>query len=464
MTKPSIAVVIVAYNRPNYLNQLLDSLLEQDDKDCFELVVLDNGSPVPLEVAIKGRLEEFRGRATLLREQVNVVGPSRWIKAISAAKGEFVLIPGDDDVVLPNFISTSRSLAGTSDSVTMISMGMQAIDSDGKRLPQTWKPPVYENQQEAIAKLLCSCSYTMPSSGFRKDSIDLDSIPRSRTAFDWALWLNAWTAGIAAVSNSQTVLYRQHPGQEQLFYSQQAFRLDASRMLVEYVTSERFNRTLATWTKPQLFDFAEYLLNSNGPGSADTRWAPLVQLLVADKLVKRGDPSPAVELHAQASAQSGVIPDLGALQAFTEESVISSLPAATWTRIPISATWEADCQLATEWQSYLNMPERDAAMIRIRFSCTCRSSTSHKLKIEMSRIDIDDNRAIAITGHPSPANSSLLFEALGIMVGRQHGFEIMPRAEEVILKVARRARRTKVGMHLVHWYKARTQPVSDEKA
>lgn len=430
----------------------MSSLLVQDDSDPFELILLDNGSTRPLEATMNDVLKKFRGPVKILREEDNILGPLRWIQAISASESEFVLLPGDDDLALPNYISTSRSLAASSDSVTIISSGMRAIDSSGKSLPEFWRPPHYRNQQEAIAKLLCSNGYPMPSSGFRKSSVDLHKIPRTRTAVDWALWLNAWITGTAAVDNTPTILYRQHSGQEQRAYSPQAFRLDAARMLIEYVSSDRFRELLASWNQSQLDEFSNFLLESTGLNGADTRWAPIVQIALADLFRDVGMTSQAVNLYAQASAQGGVIPDLGSLRCLAETPYLWAIPPSTWTRVPIGISWESDCQLSQAWRIFLDIPEEDTAIIRIVASCNCKNSNTHILNFIINRKGVDHCCEISVTENPSASSSYELLESIGKFIGRRHGFEVMSKTEETVMRIARKLQRNRLRAFLAQVY------------
>ncbi len=462
MRKASIAVVIVSYNRENYLKQLLDSLLEQDDKESFELIILDNGSRNPLEPVISDELARFRGQVTLLREHTNLLSPVRLLQAISIVESDFILLPGDDDVALPNYISTMRALANSGESVNMISSAIQNIDVNGKKIGGVWHPAHFSSQQEAIAGLLETCCYPMPSSGFRKDAIDLSLIPRTRTATDWSLWLNSWVLGRAAVSDVETVQYRNHSGQEQHFYSRQRFNLDAARVLTEFVTSDRFDKMLRSWKSSEVTNFVNYLLESKGINGGETRWGPLVQILIADKIVDIGFDSLAVALHAQASAQAGVIPDVGTLKALAADPSLGRIPAETWTRIPVTAVWNYHCDFTRAWREYLNMPNVKSAKIDVLAECSChgQETVAHELSFHISRDEFGLKRDLRLFDYPSAAASFDFMEALGIMTGREAGFEITARNQKRIRGIAGRLKRSKFGMSLFKiWPRLKTSKI-----
>jgi len=462
MRQSSIAVVIVSYNREAYLKQLLESLLEQDDKESFELIILDNGSLNPLEPVISADLARFQGQVTLLREEENLLSPARLLQAVSIVESDFILLPGDDDIALPNYISTMRALANSGDSVNMISSAIQNIDVNGKKIGGVWHPAHFSSQQEAIAGLLDTCCYPMPSSGFRKSAIDLYRIPRTRTAADWALWLNSWVSGEAAVSDVETVQYRNHSGQEQHFYSRQRFHLDAARMLTEFVTSDRFEQMLRSWKSSEVTNFVNYLLQSKGVNGGEARWGPLVQILIADKIVDIGFDSLAVALHAQASAQAGVIPDVGTLKALAADPSLRRIPAETWTRIPVTAVWKHDCDFTRAWREYLNIPNMKSAKIDVLAECSClgQEAVAHELNVQISRDDFGQKRDLRLFDHPSAAASFDFMEALGIMTGREAGFEITASNQKRIRGIAGRIKRSKFGRSLFKiWPRSKTSKI-----
>jgi len=457
LTKPSIAVVVVSFKRQGYLRGLLESLLAQEDSYPFELVIMDNGSTSPIKVELNDILNQMPGIVTVLREEQNLVSPVRWQQAVSAAKSDFILLPGDDDIVLPNYIGTMRNLASRDESVSLISSSLREIDGDGRELGITFGPPNFKNQQEALAGLLSTASYPMVSSGFRKDAFDLSKAPRTRTAFDWWIWMSCWLSGSASVTDEQTVLYRQHLGQERRLYSSQAFRADAARMLTSIVASDQFARVLQSWNDLETEQFVDLILSSGGPIYGDTRWAPMVQMLLADKFASLGAEPYAALLHAQASAQAGIIPELGALQAMAGSMMLTALPEVTWARVPIRVKWISNCKLTLQWNEYLNIPKSELDELQLIVTCQCdfESSVRHVLRMQIQRKDTQITKTILIDEKPSPRSSFELFESLGTFVGRAHGFELVTTGEERVLSTVRKLRMSKVGSKLERLWQAR---------
>jgi len=451
---PLLSIVIVSYNRVEYLRQLLTSLLEQDSAEPYELVLLDNGSETPLESELSGLLSRIPGPVTLIREEHNLLSPARWRQAAEVVQGCFVLTPGDDDLLLPHYLRTMSDLARSGPDVTMISGTVQFIDSDGRRLGGRITPPVFSSQPEALGCLITRDDYPMPGSGYRRDAVDLSEAPLTRTAFDWWLWTQCWLAGSAAVTDKPVVLYRQHAGQEQRHYGTQSFRVDAARMLLALLHSKRFQDVIESWTPEELDLFVTTVLQSPGPNYGDTRWGPLVQMALAEVLRDRIPASMTLNLHAQAAAQSGGVASVGDLQALIGAPITPPrLPGITWSRVPITATWATSCALTTAWADYLQLPHGEHSTVNVAFQCSCqrKSLGDHRLTAQLIRKDTASTLMIELDGLPTDAAAAPLLDVIGSLTGRPHGFEITSTTDVKVLETFNRFRASGIGATLERW-------------
>lgn len=93
---PYFSIIIPVYNRPEELNELLESCLKQSFKN-FELIILEDGSTIGSETIIK----RYENHLTINYIQKANTGPSDTRnKGMQLSKGEFYLII-DSDVILP---------------------------------------------------------------------------------------------------------------------------------------------------------------------------------------------------------------------------------------------------------------------------------------------------------------------------------------------------------------------------
>ena len=100
MKKPKISVVIATYNRPQFLQRAIDSVLAQTFKD-FELIVIDDHSDKPPNI----KLPDGEDRLVAMRLPHNTgyaVKPRN--VGIMIARGDYISYLDDDNVYLPNHL------------------------------------------------------------------------------------------------------------------------------------------------------------------------------------------------------------------------------------------------------------------------------------------------------------------------------------------------------------------------
>lgn len=104
--KKLVTVAIPTYNREKYIKQSISSVLNQTHRN-LELLVLDNHS----EDNTPKTLESFKdNRIHYVRNKKNIGMINNWNKCAKLAKGEYVVILGDDDILYPTFIEESMKV------------------------------------------------------------------------------------------------------------------------------------------------------------------------------------------------------------------------------------------------------------------------------------------------------------------------------------------------------------------
>lgn len=97
MTNPQVSVVITAYNRPDFLESAIESVMAQTFRD-FELVVIDDCSPTELS----GVVEKFGVGIHFHRQERNGGVSHARNTGVQIARGEYVAFLDDDDTWMPN--------------------------------------------------------------------------------------------------------------------------------------------------------------------------------------------------------------------------------------------------------------------------------------------------------------------------------------------------------------------------
>lgn len=99
--RPLLTIAVPTYNRHSCLEELLTALAPQlANEPQVELIISDNASPD----ATPRVVDAFRQRGvelTYLRNETNIGPDANFIQCYQAARGEYVWIFGDDDILVP---------------------------------------------------------------------------------------------------------------------------------------------------------------------------------------------------------------------------------------------------------------------------------------------------------------------------------------------------------------------------
>ncbi|MGG8495119.1 glycosyltransferase [Tenacibaculum sp. TC6] len=99
----SLSIIVPVYNRPNEIDELLESLTKQDYKQAYEIVIVEDGSSESSEDIVKNYQNQLA--ITYLYKQNSGPGDSRNYGMKKAAGNYFIIL--DSDVILPpQYLST----------------------------------------------------------------------------------------------------------------------------------------------------------------------------------------------------------------------------------------------------------------------------------------------------------------------------------------------------------------------
>jgi glycosyltransferase involved in cell wall biosynthesis len=116
--KPNVQVVIMSYNRAEYLVKCIQSFLSQTYHD-FELTVLDNASDQDIEGAI---CEIDDPRVSLIRNETNIGGVRNFEKACQIVESDYFMVFHDDDFANPRLLEYQiRAATEIPESVLVVS-------------------------------------------------------------------------------------------------------------------------------------------------------------------------------------------------------------------------------------------------------------------------------------------------------------------------------------------------------
>ncbi len=200
------------YNRPDYLEQTLRSVLAQNlGQDRMQILVVDNCSIIG---DIEGVVRSVGGgRVEYFRQTSNVGAHANGETCLRLARGHWIHALHDDDMILPGFYATYERLINQYPAATLLFCPSIMIDASNR--PTGLSAVVGEKEgpvpdfvvRQSVRNLLCCPSVVIPRTVYERHG------GVSRKLFfgsDWELFSRAAAAGLAVASMVPAALYRFH--------------------------------------------------------------------------------------------------------------------------------------------------------------------------------------------------------------------------------------------------------------
>jgi GT2 family glycosyltransferase len=124
----SIDIMMPFYGSFDLLRAAVLSVQAQSDPD-WRLTIIDDRYPDAEPMAWARTLND--SRITVLENAENLGVSGNFTRSIELASADFTVIIGCDDILLPNYISRMRELAGRFPDAAYLQPGVEVIDADG---------------------------------------------------------------------------------------------------------------------------------------------------------------------------------------------------------------------------------------------------------------------------------------------------------------------------------------------
>lgn len=105
--KLHFSIIVPVYNRPQEIDELLDSIVEQDFKENFDVWVIEDGSTIICEEVVKSYQEKLT--IHYFKKENSGPGASRNIGMQKATGNYFIIL--DSDVLLPKYYLSEVNIA-----------------------------------------------------------------------------------------------------------------------------------------------------------------------------------------------------------------------------------------------------------------------------------------------------------------------------------------------------------------
>lgn len=245
MPSPLISVILPVYNRENYLNEAIQSMLEQTYKN-FELIIVDDGS-TDNSLSIAENINDER--IVICKNQINKgVSFSRNL-GISKAKGEFLAFMDSDDISLPLRLEKQILLFQNNKEIDICGSWLQMMNS--KKILDFAK-----SHDEIICRMLLHCAISIGSVMARATVFKDERFNSElRHGEDYELWSRlCWKKRFHNIQEP-LLIYRYHANQLSIINKQEQSPMDVQIRLNLF---HRFNYNKAKFTDGMLTDLFLY--------------------------------------------------------------------------------------------------------------------------------------------------------------------------------------------------------------
>jgi glycosyltransferase involved in cell wall biosynthesis len=146
---PKVSVLIPTYNAAAYLNEAIQSVLDQTFSD-FELIIVDNCSSDNTCQVVANYLTD--PRITYKKNEINIGPINNFNRCLELANGEYIKFLCADDKFYPDLLEKFVSIMDTHPTVSLVTSFSQGIGLNSR----VWKPPFQHLQdgKKIIHKVL----------------------------------------------------------------------------------------------------------------------------------------------------------------------------------------------------------------------------------------------------------------------------------------------------------------------
>lgn len=208
-----LTICVPTYNRPEYLEQCLYSILDQSFRE-FRLIILDNAS----EKDYSGVISKFNDpRINYIRNRTNLGHSGNWKKALQvSSESEYVIIFHDDDLMHPKLIEFELNLLHADPNCAYVASQSTHFYDEVPSHVEVSQPRILKflTPVNLLKAFLADFTIQFGSVMYRRsalDKIDFDLIKNKVSKFgDWLTYLEAAKYGTVTILAEPLVLYRRH--------------------------------------------------------------------------------------------------------------------------------------------------------------------------------------------------------------------------------------------------------------
>jgi len=199
---PSVSVVMPVYNAEQYLDQAIQSILDQTFTD-FEFIIINDGS---LDGSLtKIKIYEGRDKRIVLIDRNNSGIVEALNYGLSIAKGKYIARMDSDDIAYLNRFEEQIKVFEDNPEIDLVYTDTKLIDKNGDMVCNSWRP----NLEKTLLNLEINTFIPHPTVMFKKDTVlNLGGYTIKRPhAEDLDLWLRMKNYGCKFFYLKKNLLY-----------------------------------------------------------------------------------------------------------------------------------------------------------------------------------------------------------------------------------------------------------------
>lgn len=205
MAKPKVSIIIPTYNRAHYIYEAVESVFAQTYKN-YEIIIIDDGSTDNTRETLKrygDRIQYFY--------QKNMGPPAAMNAGVRRAKGEYYVILGDDDALMPDMLERQVGVLERDPDVAFVCGGVHFMDGNG----QIYKTSRAGRDREKTFKSLLFDNFVWHLTAVvrRKVSEEMGHFDEKlATTHDYDLWIRIAIKYRFEYTDAPLARFRRHPG------------------------------------------------------------------------------------------------------------------------------------------------------------------------------------------------------------------------------------------------------------
>ena len=213
---PKVSVIVPNYNHAPFLEQRIDSILNQDFQD-FELILIDDGSTDSSRAIVESYRSNPHVSHIVFNESNSGSAFLQWTNGIALARGEWVWMAESDDYAEPAFLERLLAEAAIVPGCTLAYAATWWVDEEDKHL---WDTPlsndthIYSGPDFVRRKLTANNAIANVSECiFRRNAYrpgEAWRYNRMRLCGDWFFYLLLAEVGSVVELCQPLSYYRQH--------------------------------------------------------------------------------------------------------------------------------------------------------------------------------------------------------------------------------------------------------------